>query len=148
MNVIAFQTTWPDNPWRASEFREILQGFGPALARGWASGWEVATTEQGDPQFYLLGPLPHQHCIVCVSRIGDTYVLNDGEGRSQAAGCNLRVLLERSQRLARRGLTGAFAQIALAWYGARHAFHDKFEAWLAEGEEILAHIAPQLAVLA
>jgi hypothetical protein len=38
-------------------------------------------TERGGPQFYLLGPAPEHDCALCVSRLAQGYVLEDGIGR-------------------------------------------------------------------
>ena len=106
-------------------------------------------TEKGDPQFYLLGPLPDQACELCVSRIGGRYILEDGAGQ---------LLFEHqslpSGRAAREGgrQSAAVARlshaIALLWFTVRHTIHDKVEPLLVESEELLVHLAPKLAAFA
>ena len=60
----------------------------------------MGMTEVGDPQFYLLGRPPHDECILCISRLGRLYVLEDGHGQ---------VLFEHNSLLvlARAGAGGA-----------------------------------------
>ena len=83
MTVIAFQSKLPqrDGPWRAGELEAIVESLAPEHGGGEAGGWDVGVTELGDPQFYLLGPPPHAECILCISRLGRIYVLEDGAGR-------------------------------------------------------------------
>ena len=40
------------------------------------------------------------------------------------------------------------ARVVLLWFTVRHAIHDKVEPLLVEGEELLVHVAPQLAAFA
>ena len=37
--------------------------------------------ERGDPQLFLIGPPPDFDCILSISRLGGTYVIEDGAGR-------------------------------------------------------------------
>ena len=59
----------------------IVQSLTPAARQRTFGGWDVGVTEIGDPQFYLLGPPPHEECILCISRLGRVYVLEDGAGQ-------------------------------------------------------------------
>ena len=67
--------------WQFAEVQKLISGSAGSLARGEASGWELGKTEAGDPQLYLLGPAPDYDCLLCVSRLGGLYVLEDGNGR-------------------------------------------------------------------
>ena len=105
-------------------------------------------TENGDAQFYLLGPLPDQACELCVSRIGGRYILEDGAGR---------LLFEHQKpppcRAAREGRSPILAwwlvaHAMLLWCTVRHMIHEKVEPMLAESEELLVQLAPQLAAFA
>ncbi len=62
MTVLAFNPKCPS--WRKSELDAILDAVSPVMDLRGASGWEVANTENGEPQFYLLGPKPDQECIL------------------------------------------------------------------------------------
>ena len=59
----------------------LVAALNAAIAPGTGREWETGVTENGDVQFYLLGPLPDQACELCVSRIGGRYILEDGSGR-------------------------------------------------------------------
>ncbi len=57
MNVIrlASRQLQQDGTWRSCELEKMRAAFAAELNSGEASGWEVGSTEVGDPQFYLLG---------------------------------------------------------------------------------------------
>ena len=146
MNVISFEPKGP--AWRRSELDAMLDSFSPLFAARGASGWDVANTEHGDPQFYLLGPKPDQECILCISRVGQLYIVNDGEGRHIVDLHDLQGLSVQVRHLMKSGATRALAKVLIVWCAAKQAFHDKFDPLMAEGEELLFHFAPQLATLA
>ena len=83
MTVIAFPPKPPqaDGSWRAGELKAMVEALAPALSGGESARYDIGLTEIGDPQFYLLGPPPHDECILCISRLGRTYVLEDGAGQ-------------------------------------------------------------------
>jgi len=85
MNVIAFQPRMLqlDGPWRTGELNAMVETLMPEATRPGGLGWDVGLTEIGDPQFYLLGP-PQDECLLCISRIGRRYVLEDGAERPLA----------------------------------------------------------------
>ena len=66
-----------------------------SVSSGAASGWAFGETERGDPQLYLLGPEPECDCILCVSRLDDRYILEDGKGRLVAEHDDLTSLGEQ-----------------------------------------------------
>ena len=72
MNVIGFipRQMPQDGTWQSSELDKIRRTFAGELASGTASEWQTGATEAGDPQFYLLGPLPDRDCLLSVSRLG------------------------------------------------------------------------------
>ena len=78
MNVLAFERKLSAEGWSKGELDTLLAALNSALASD--GGWEAGNTENGDPQFYLLGP-HDQDCELCVSRIGRRYILEDGAGR-------------------------------------------------------------------
>jgi hypothetical protein len=148
MKVIRLQEASHSAQWRAQELNEIVGALTPVLARGEASGWDVGATESGDPQFYLLGPAPEEACEICISRIGRLYILEDGEGHLLLDTCDLTALAERAAATLRSNKMKLVARVVLAWCVAKQFFHDRVEPLLAEGEDMLAHFAPQLASLA
>ena len=149
MTVIAFtQRDEQVGAWRASELNQIVGSFAAELASGEAGGWDTGATEVGDPQFYLLGPPPDDACILCVSRLGRLYVLEDGNGRLLFEHANFELLAQQAKAFLKQSKARVFAQIVLAWGALRSAFEEKVEPVLAEGEEFVMHLAPQLAVFA
>lgn len=150
MTVIAFRPNvpQPDGSWRAGEIKAIVRNVTPALGGGAAGGWDVGATETGDPQFYLLGPPPHEECILCISRLGRVYVLEDADGQVLFEHNSLAVLAEQARSVLQKKKAQIVARAALIWCSLREAFEEKLEAVVGEGEELLAHVAPQLAALA
>ena len=150
MTVIAFapREVHEAGGWRACELDRFVRTFAGELDRGDASGWDTGTTETGDPQFYLIGPPPEQDCILCVSRLGKLYVLEDGAGRLVLDNADFELIARQAKAVLKAGKARLLAQVVLAWGALRHAFEEKVEPLLVEGEEMLTHVAPQLAALA
>jgi hypothetical protein len=150
MTVIVFPPKPPqaDGSWRASELKAMIGALAPALTGGESGGYDIGVTEIGDPQFYLLGPPPHDECILCISRLGRSYVLEDGAGQVLYEHNSLVVLAEQAKSALRRRKAQIVARAGLLWCAARAAFEEKLEAVVGEGEELLAHVVPQLAALA
>jgi hypothetical protein len=101
----------------------------------------------GDPQFYLLGP-PHDECILCISRLGRLYVLEDGHGQLLFEHNSLLALAEQARVVLQKKKTQIVARVALVWCAVRETIEEKLDAVVVEGEELLAHCVPQLAALA
>jgi hypothetical protein len=150
MTVIAFPPKPPraDASWRAGELDAMVAALAPALTGGGSGWYDIGFTEIGDPQLYLLGPPPHDECILCISRLGRTYVLEDGAGHVLCEHDSLLVLAEQAKSALRRRKAQIVARAVLVWCAARAAFEEKLEAVAGEGEELLAHVVPQLAALA
>jgi hypothetical protein len=146
MNILAFEPK--SSEWRQSELDSLLKVLSPVFSLRGASGWEVDRTEAGDPQFYLLGPKPEQECILCVSRVGHTYIVNDGEGQHIVDLGNVEALSGHVQGLLKRYGARTLAKMMLVLCAARQALQDKIEPLFEEGDELLLHFAPQLAALA
>jgi hypothetical protein len=144
-NVIAFRREECSDSWRRQELQQIVAALGPVLRADPSRAWETGTTEAGDPQFYLLRQEPDETCDVCISRVGSVYVLEDGAGRVLFDGANLATLGERAVAFLRHDRGQIIASLMLAWVGIRHFVHDKVEALMAEGEDVLIHVAPQFA---
>jgi hypothetical protein len=134
--------------WQPAELREVIGGCAGSIASGQASGWEVGLTENGDPQVYLLGPPPDYDCILCISRLGRLYVVEDGSGRVLFEHDNPMLIAEQAAAALRRRKAAIVARLALAWCALREAFEEKADALVGEPMELLAHVAPQLAALA
>lgn len=149
MTIMQFpRSKLPPHGWQANETQEIVRACAETLASGKASGWETGSTEIGDPQLYLLGPLPDHDCILCISRLGRLYVLEDGSGKVLFEHGNLVLLTDAMRTALHRKKAAIVARLALIWCGIREAIEEKTEAMLAEPLELLSHIAPQVASLA
>ncbi|HEX7204780.1 MAG TPA: hypothetical protein VF237_06480 [Xanthobacteraceae bacterium] len=149
MTVIAFQpkVLQLDGPWRTGELNTIVERLAPESSRGGARRWDVGITDIGDPQFYLLGP-PHDECILCISRLGRLYVLEDGHGQLLFEHNSLLALAEQARVVLQKKKTQIVARVALVWCAVRETIEEKLDAVVVEGEELLAHYVPQLAALA
>ena len=149
MTVIAFQpkVLQLDGPWRTGELNTIVERLAPESSRGGARRWDVGITDIGDPQFYLLGP-PHDECILCISRLGRLYVLEDGHGQLLFEHNSLLALAEHARVVLQKKKTQIVARVALVWCAVRETIEEKFDAVVVEGEELLVHCVPQLAALA
>ena len=149
MTVVKFpRRSLASDGWRSAEVQQFLEVSTQAIAAGEASGWEVASTEQGDPQVFLIGPPPNFDCILSISRLGNTYVIEDGAGRVLFEHDNPMRLAEQAKTALRRRKNALVARVAAAWFALREAVEEKTEAMMAEPMEILTHLAPQLAALA
>ena len=149
MNVIAFQPRMLqlDGPWRTGELNAMVETLMPEATRPGGLGWDVGLTEIGDPQFYLLGP-PQDECLLCISRIGRRYVLEDGAGHVQFEHYRLSLLVERAKAALQKRKAQIVARAALVWCALRETVEERLDALVLEGEELLAHCVPQLAALA
>jgi hypothetical protein len=150
MNVVKFpaRPALPCEGWQSNELQQFIAISAKAIAAGEATGWEVGATECGDQQVFLIGPPPYHECILSISRIGRTYVIEDGYGRVLFEHDNPAKLAEQANSALRRRRSALVARIAVAWCALREAFEEKSEAMMAEPMELLAHLAPQLAALA
>jgi hypothetical protein len=138
----------PPKGWRSAELQRVVGACAESIATGDASGWEVGKTEYGDPQLYLIGPAPDYDCILCVSRVGGRYLIEDGDGHVLYEHGDLMLLAEQACAALRRRRGAIAARIAVGWCALREFFEEKTEAMMAEPLEVLSHVAPQLAALA
>ena len=150
MRVIAFphMESRAGNSWSASELADILQAVAPMRAGLNAGRWDVGVTEIGDPQFYLIGPPPHEECILCISRLGRVYVLEDGAGKVLFEHNSLIVLAEQAKAWLRKTKSQIVARVTVLWCALREAFEEKIEPIVGESEDLLTHFVPQLATFA
>lgn len=133
--------------WRRAELATILEALTPLFTKGHASAWDAAKTDRSEPQFYLLGPLPGQECILCISRIGETYIVEDGEGRLIADCGNMQMLGAQLRGIFGQGAMRMIAKLLACWCGAKQFVHDTAEPLVEEGEALLSHLTPQLAAM-
>jgi len=148
MSVVAFERRQGNGEWSETELSTIVAALRAAIASGEGRGWETGTTENGDAQFYLLGPLPDQACELCVSRIGGRYILEDGSGRLVFEHQSLAVVALHAKAAVRSMRGWLVAGAVLLWCSIRHLIHDKVEPLLDESEELLVELAPHLAAFA
>jgi hypothetical protein len=134
--------------WQATEKNAITGACSASIAAGTASGLETGATEVGDPQFYLLGPPPRQDCILCISRLGRRYVLEDGCGTVLFVNTCMDALTQQMRTILHRKRASIVARVTVLCCCVREFFHEKVEPLLVDGEEMLAHVAPQLVALA
>ena len=147
MSVVAFERKQNSGEWSERELSTILAALGAATAPGTGREWETGMTEKGDVQFYLLSPLPDQACELCVSRIGRSYILEDGTGRLLFEHRNLD-LVALHAKAAVPSTSWLMVRAITLWCAVRSAFHEKAEPWLVEGEELFVQFVPQLATFA
>ncbi|WP_192736799.1 hypothetical protein [Bradyrhizobium sp. OAE829] len=145
--MVAFERTQETGIWSERELNTICAALQAALAPSTGREWETGITEKGDAQFYLLGPLPDQACELCVSRIGGRYILEDGSGRLLFEHRNLDIVALHA-RAAVPSTSWLMVKAITLWCAIRSAFHEKLEPMIAETEELLVQLAPQLAAFA
>jgi hypothetical protein len=134
--------------WQNDELQQIVAACSGSVSAGEASGWDIGVTDSGDPQVYLIGPPPDYDCILCISRVGRHYVIEDGRGRVLLEHDSPMLLAEQALAALRRRKVALLAQVAVVWHAFREAFEEKTEALTGEPMEVLVHLAPQLAALA
>src|SRR5882724_13544542 len=145
MSVVAFERKSSAGLWSETELNTLVAALNIAVAPDDGRGWETGVTEAGDAQFYLLGPLPDQACELCVSRIGGRYILEDGSGRLLFEHQSLALVALHAKAAVHSTRWPLVARALLVWCTVRHMIHDKAEPLLAESEEMVFHLAPQLA---
>lgn len=149
MTVVTLDTRHPETGWEHAEMQQLLGVFAAHAAAGTAEDWSTGETERADPQFYLVDGSPDHDCVLAISRVGRTYILEDGAGGVLAEGRNLGAVTSRALALARRPrFAQLYARVVVSWYALRETIEEKLEPLLAEPTELLTHFAPQLAVLA
>lgn len=150
MKVVPFRRPFEELPhdWRSAELREVADACAPSISRGEIDGWDIGVTEAGDPQLYLLGPAPNYDCVMCISRLGQFYVLEDGNGHVVAEYDSMSLLAAQVRAVLRRGKAAIAARVTALGCAIRELFEEKIEPVLAEPAEILAHFVPQIEALA
>jgi len=146
MSVVAFERKQDNGEWTEKELNTLVAVLG-AMAPRTGRAWETGMTEQGDAQFYLMGPLPEQSCEICVSRIGKRYILEDGSGRLLFEHRNLE-LVALHAKAAVPSTSWLMVRAITLWCAVRNTINEKFEPLLVEGEELFVQFVPQLAAFA
>src|SRR5689334_14695741 len=143
MSIVEFpQRSFPaSGAWSADELQQLIALFRAESETSYATGM----TEHGDPQFYLLGPAPAHECVLCVSRLAQTYVLEDGEGRLIGETPTLDGFAVEAARAALRGSRSLMGRLALAWVTIRLTIEEKLEPIFEESQELLVRVVPQVA---
>lgn len=148
MTVVPFPAQTPvAGIWSPAELNHVAANLALSIENGDAEGWEVGATEAGDPQLYLLGPAPDHDCILCVSRLGSLYVLEDGAGRLVSEHNSLLALADAVKRAVHSRQARLVTRLALFCCALRETFQERYETVIGEGEELLVHLAPQLAAI-
>lgn len=140
MTVIDFRKRSGD--WRADELQSLV-----ALAEAARFSWDTGATERGEPQFFVLGPAPEHDCVLCVSRLAQGYVLEDGAGRVIGEAPSLDRFAVEAARAAIGGSRSLVTRIMVAWVTLRLTIEEKLEPIFEESEELLARFAPQMAAM-
>ena len=147
MSVVAFpRGKQGEQGWRSSEIDRLLPVC--AARNPDVQSFAVGNTERGDPQLYVLGPQPERECILCVTRLGNLYVMEDGAGRVVFENTNLALLVEQIPAALSRSRAALISKLLLMWATVRQTVEQKIEPLLAEPMEVATHFAPQLAALA
>ncbi len=150
MKVIPFARRPPllTRGWQSNELTKLTNACAAAIPSGEISGWEIGTTERGDPQLYLIGPAPEHDCILSISRLDRLYVLEDGKGQVLFENDNIMLLVEQTCCALRKHRAKITARFTVCCCAVREFFEEKIEPVLAEPIEVFTHFAPQFAALA
>ena len=143
MSIVEFPRHDPaSGDWSPDELQQLIAVFrADAAGASYAGG----ATERGEPQFYLLGPAPEHECVLCVSRLAQGYVLEDGAGRLIGEAPSLDRFAVEAACAAMRSGRSFSARMTLAWCTIRLAIEEKLEPVLEESQELLVRFAPQVA---
>jgi hypothetical protein len=147
-NVVAFHVPERPSCWRQDELQQLMALHSACQDRRCGASWSVGKTELGDPQFYLVGEAPELDCVMCVTRLGRLYVLEDGAGSVVAEDAHLdRIAQQASKMLSRRRRLSFAARSLLGLCAFRAVLDQKAEFMLAETMEHVSRFAPQLVAL-
>jgi hypothetical protein len=90
-------------------------------------------------------PVPGCECVLSISRVGRTYVVEDGTGGLITEASDLHELADDCPHMVRRRHHTLVAKGVAAWLAVRGSVEEKVEAVAGESVELLTHVAPQLA---
>lgn len=148
MTILEFRSREVPRGWQGMEIDALISACGKSLEKGIASDLQVGETERGEPQLYVLGPAPDHECILCISRVGRLYVIEDGQGNVLHEHGSLVPLSESVRSALRAAAVSGVACMGIMWGALKRTFSEKVEPLLAEPLEILHYVAPQLAAIA
>jgi hypothetical protein len=153
MTVIPFTPKFDGeaNGWTAEELNQFEALYAARVHCGEASKCVFEMTDNGDPQFFLLGPEPACDCVLSISRVSGRYVIEDGNGGLIGEMTSLDEAMRAASRLRLRGHTTMVARVVAAWYAFCEFVEEKTEPVMAEVvevAEVLTHIMPQAAAIA
>ena len=110
--------------WMVGELEALMRLYASQSGRR-RLVWATAVTELDDPQFFLMDAGGDADCLVAVSRVGGTYVLEDGEGWLLCESCDLAEVVDKAQAtLATRHRPRLVAKLVLS-IGAIKTFVDE-----------------------
>jgi hypothetical protein len=105
-NVVAFHAPERPHCWGQDELQQLMALHSACEQRRSGCSWSVGQTELGDPQFYMVGDAPELDCIMCVTRIGRLYILEDGAGTIVLEDARLETIVQAGAKmLSRRRLS-------------------------------------------
>lgn len=134
--------------WREVELQSVSQACAEVFGGERAVSWDIGMTECGDPQLYVTSSVSDEDCILCISRVGHRYVLEDGRGHVLFENDDMTRLAAQTMTALRRQKAAIVARLTVCWCAVREFFEEKVEPAMAEPLEVVGHFAPQLAALA
>jgi hypothetical protein len=157
MNVVEFPVAIARgndrSGWQHSELQQLIGLCASRYARNSGSArelpveenWAVDSTEAGDPQFYVLGNGPDAECLLCISRVRRTYLLEDGNGAVLAESRTLAPIVNHAKRsLAGRGMGAVVVRMFMVLCAIRLTVEEKIDAVLPDSVDVLTRFAPEL----
>ena len=147
-NVVTFHAPERPHCWCQHELQEMVALYSAHASRGKLTSWDTGKTELGDPQFYIVGAKPEFDCVLCLTRVGRLYVLEDGAGSVVTESVHLKDVTEvASVMLAPRKRPSLVVRSLFVLCAFRAVLDQKVELMLAESMEHVSRFAPQLAAL-
>jgi hypothetical protein len=86
--------------------------------------------------------------VLCITRLGNLYVMEDRSGGVVFENTNLTLLAEQIPAAISRRKAAIAAKLVLLWATLRQTIEEKIEPMMAEPIELATHLAPQLAAFA
>lgn len=132
MNVVQLSRPDPATGWRQHELQALLGLYALHARSRTSGGWDTGTTEFSQPQFYVLGTEPDADCVLCISRLGRLYVLEDGSGRCLMESDSLPAIIEYArERVPGSRLSSVATRLGVALFALRVTWDDKIQPVLA-----------------
>jgi hypothetical protein len=156
MNVVEFPVAiarGSEPVWQHSELQQLIALCSSRIVRGVGAirgvsveeNWALGCTEAGDPQFYVLANGPDAECVLCISRVRRTYLLEDSDGVVLAESRILAEIVNHAKRsLAGRGMGAVVVRMFMVLCAIRFSIEEKIDAVLPDSVEALTRFAPEL----